>query len=113
MGKISTFKADPENVSKHARSGKIGKKQKEPTGAKARIAEELKLLQARGKAISLTSKTVHKVKKTPIKKMASVKKQKKMARAMMVADKEEIRIEKAAEKAEKRKVRKQVWENIE
>jgi len=50
------------------------------------------------------------VKKATIKRGVNAKKQKKLARALMIADKEEKRIEVAQSKAEKRKLGKQLWD---
>lgn len=49
------------------------------------------------------------MKKATTKKKVSVKKQKKLARALIVADKEEKKIETAKAKVEKRKLGKQPW----
>ncbi|KAI9486773.1 MAG: hypothetical protein EXX96DRAFT_550532 [Benjaminiella poitrasii] len=84
----------------------------EPKNAKERIEHELRLLHVRKQAITTTKvnvPTVHKVKKTAVKKKVSLKKQKKLARALSVADKEEKKIEVATSKAEKRKLGKQLW----
>ena len=82
--------------------------------AKERIEHELKLLHVRKQAIDVkkapTATTTSKVKKTQTKRGASAKKQKKIARALMVADKEEKRIESQQVKAEKRKIGKQLWD---
>lgn len=50
------------------------------------------------------------MKKATIKRGVNAKKQKKLARALMIADKEEKRIEVAQSKAEKRKLGKQLWD---
>lgn len=50
------------------------------------------------------------MKKATTKRAVSVKKQKKLARALAVADKEEKRIEVQHSRAEKRKIGKQLWE---
>lgn len=79
--------------------------------AKERIEHELHLLNVRKQAITNTkTPTVHKVKKATIKRGVNAKKQKKLARALMIADKEEKRIEVAQSKAEKRKLGKQLWD---
>ncbi|CEG79672.1 hypothetical protein RMATCC62417_14112 [Rhizopus microsporus] len=88
----------------------------EPKNAKERIQRELQLLHARKQAIDLkkkptstTATSIHKVKKGGVKKVSSSKKQKKIAKALAIADKEEKRIETAAEKARKRKMGKSAW----
>lgn len=53
---------------------------------------------------------MHKVKKATTKRAVSAKKNKKVARALMIAEKVEKRIETAAERAEKRKLGKHLWE---
>lgn len=80
--------------------------------AKERIEHELHLLNVRKQTISGATKlpTVHKVKKATIKRGVNAKKQKKLARALMVADKEEKRVELAQSRAEKRKLGKQLWD---
>jgi hypothetical protein len=79
--------------------------------AKERVEAELKLLHARGQAFSIKKQpTIHKVKKATTKKVVSAKKQKRLARALVVADKEEVKIEKQNSKTEKRKQGKALWE---
>ncbi|KAI8138510.1 hypothetical protein BJV82DRAFT_294272 [Fennellomyces sp. T-0311] len=76
--------------------------------AKERIQQELGLLHSRGKA--MTESPINKVKKkTTMKRSANARQQKKIARALLVADKEEARIEKQTDKLEKKKLRKMVW----
>lgn len=84
--------------------------------AKERVQRELQLLHARKQAIDLkkkptstTATSIHKVKKGGVKKVSSSKKQKKIAKALAIADKEEKRLETAAEKARKRKMGKSAW----
>jgi hypothetical protein len=58
------------------------------TTGKARINEQLSLLQARGKVKpASTSSTLKKVKKVPMKKAQKVKKMKKMDRARIISEK--------------------------
>lgn len=59
--------------------------------------------------MDLSAPSSGKVKKKNAKKGVNARQQKKLAKALAIADKEEIRIEKAATKAEKRKARKMVW----
>ncbi|KAG0172458.1 hypothetical protein DFQ28_005086 [Apophysomyces sp. BC1034] len=105
MGKIAAkqYKPNTKNISKHASSTD----HTEPT-AKERVEAELRLLKARGQGLK-EKMPLHKVKKVTVKKGVSVKKQKKLARALLVAEKEEVRKEKASVKLEKRKARKNVW----
>ncbi|CDS10419.1 hypothetical protein LRAMOSA03095 [Lichtheimia ramosa] len=77
--------------------------------AKQRIEQELDLLHARKQNMDLSAPSSGKVKKKNAKKGVNARQQKKLAKALAIADKEEIRIEKAATKAEKRKARKMVW----
>ncbi|KAI8376498.1 uncharacterized protein BYT42DRAFT_615228 [Radiomyces spectabilis] len=110
MGKTNKFKVDPANVSKHASSSVT-----DPSEAKTpkeRVEAELKLLQARKQLVSLDPQQgkIHRVGKKVTKKGSNSKKQKKLARALMVADKEEAKVGKQLEKLEKRKARKSVWE---
>ncbi|KAG1177875.1 hypothetical protein G6F70_008123 [Rhizopus microsporus] len=88
----------------------------EPKNAKERVQRELQLLHARKQAIDLkkkpsstTATSIHKVKKGAVKKVSSSKKQKKIAKALAIADKEEKKLEAAAEKARKRKMGKLAW----
>ncbi|KAI8891297.1 hypothetical protein K501DRAFT_235288 [Backusella circina FSU 941] len=109
MGKVqkkSTF--GNAKLSKHAHT--IDDPDNAKT-AKERVEAELRLLHARGQAITTKKQpTLHKVKKATTKKGVSVKKQKRLARALVVADKEEVRIEKQNSRAEKRKQGKSLWE---
>ncbi|KAG1437837.1 hypothetical protein G6F56_012909 [Rhizopus delemar] len=84
----------------------------EHKNAKEKIQHELRLLRARKQDIEFkpSTGTVHKVKKGGIKKGVSSKKQKKIARALVVADKEEKKVESAQEKARKRKIGKTLWQ---
>ncbi|KAI7875282.1 hypothetical protein K492DRAFT_173639 [Lichtheimia hyalospora FSU 10163] len=108
MGKSKTkFTSNPNNVSRHANSMSVDAA--ESSNSKQRIEQELDLLQARKQAIDLSTATSGKVKKKNAKKGVNARQQKKLARALAVADKEEFKVEKAATKAEKRKLRKMVW----
>lgn len=49
------------------------------------------------------------MKKKNAKKGVNARQQKKLAKALAIADKEEFKVEKAVTKAEKRKARKMVW----
>ncbi|GAA5816234.1 hypothetical protein MFLAVUS_009760 [Mucor flavus] len=83
----------------------------DPKNAKERIEQELQLLHVRKQALTTKREpTVHKVKKATTKRAVSAKKNKKVARALMIAEKVEKRIESAAERAEKRKLGKHLWE---
>ncbi|KAG1147251.1 hypothetical protein G6F37_006334 [Rhizopus arrhizus] len=84
----------------------------EPQNAKERVQQELKLLHARKQAMDLKkpNASVHKVKKGGVKKGSNSKKQKKIARALAVAEKEEKRVETAQEKARQRKMVKTLWQ---
>ena len=83
--------------------------------AKERIEQELGLLHVRKQAITINNSNssdavTHKVKKkTTMKRGANARQQKKIARALLVADKEETKLEKQAEKDEKKKLRKNIW----
>ncbi|KAF7728482.1 hypothetical protein EC973_006035 [Apophysomyces ossiformis] len=77
--------------------------------AKERVEAELRLLHARGKALNDSKTSTSKVKKVSMKKGTNAKKQKKLARALLVAEKEEVKKERASAKLEKRKARKNVW----
>lgn len=77
--------------------------------AKQRIEQELDLLHARKQTIDLSAASSGKVKKKNAKKGVNVRQQKKLAKALAIADKEEFKVEKAVTKAEKRKARKMVW----
>ncbi|CEP08928.1 hypothetical protein [Parasitella parasitica] len=100
-----------KKVEKKKSTSKYANAEYEPQNAKERIEHELHLLNVRKQAMTSAIKpTVHKVKKATTKRGASAKKQKKLARALMVADKEEKRIELAQAKAEKRKIGKQLWD---
>ncbi|KAL7317272.1 hypothetical protein PS15m_003653 [Mucor circinelloides] len=105
MGKVQKKVEKKKSVSKYANA------EYEPQNAKERIEHELHLLNVRKQAITNTkTPTVHKVKKATIKRGVNAKKQKKLARALMIADKEEKRMEVAQSKAEKRKLGKQLWD---
>ncbi|KAI8350394.1 hypothetical protein BD560DRAFT_439037 [Blakeslea trispora] len=108
-----TPKADASQ--KSSASSKWANAEFDPKNAKERIEHELKLLRVRKQAIDVkktpsTTAVTSRVKKTQAKRGASVKKQKKIARALMVADKEEKRMESQQVKAEKRKIGKQLWD---
>ncbi|CAO3592448.1 unnamed protein product [Absidia cylindrospora] len=107
MGKATKpkekYQIDPKNISKHAKSLDPEMPSQE------RMEAELHLLKLRKQAIA-SSTTVSKPSKSVIKKKAvNLKKQKKTARAMLVADKEEARIQRTSAKQELRKVRKRDW----
>ncbi|CAO3645685.1 unnamed protein product [Mucor fragilis] len=105
MGKVQKKAEKKKSTSKYANA------EYEPQNAKERIEHELHLLNVRKQNITSTkAPTVHKVKKATIKRGVSAKKQKKLARALMVADKEEKRVEVAQSRAEKRKIGKQLWD---
>ncbi|CAO3608265.1 unnamed protein product [Cunninghamella echinulata] len=108
MGKASKYKGDPKNISKHASSTVDSDEAKT---AKERINTELHLLQVRKQAMSLNKTSPSKTKKGSImkSKKTNIKQQKKVARALAVADKEDARIAKQSEKKEFLKVRKQDW----
>ncbi|KAI9276046.1 hypothetical protein BY458DRAFT_506914 [Sporodiniella umbellata] len=94
-------------MSEQQSTSKYAKAEFEPKNAKEKIQQELKLLRMRKQTMEIkpnNTSTVHKVKKGAIKKGANSKKQKKIARALVVADKEERRIEEAEVKARKRKL---------
>ncbi|KAI9360267.1 hypothetical protein BD770DRAFT_409348 [Pilaira anomala] len=107
MGKVQKKSTEGnKNVSRFANAPAD-----DPKNAKERIEQELQLLHVRKQAITTKKEpTVHKVKKSTTKRAVSAKKQKKLARALMVADKVEKRIETAAERAEKKKIGKHLWE---
>lgn len=75
--------------------------------AKERMNAELHLLRLRNQTLSQT--TVSKPKAVIKKKAVNVKKQKKLARALLVADKEEARVKRTSAKQELRKVGKRDW----
>ncbi|KAJ8653495.1 hypothetical protein O0I10_010823 [Lichtheimia ornata] len=110
MGKSKTkFTSNPNNVSRHANSSMSVDAVDASSNSKQRIEQELDLLHARKQTIDLSAASSGKVKKKNAKKGVNVRQQKKLAKALAIADKEEFKVEKAVTKAEKRKARKMVW----
>lgn len=66
-------------------------------------------MQLRKKDLGSSTQSTRKIKKQSTKG-SNKRQQKKIARALAVAEKEEARIEKAVAKAQVRKVRKAAWE---
>ncbi|KAI7856369.1 hypothetical protein BDC45DRAFT_533798 [Circinella umbellata] len=110
--KVSTkFQTSASNISKHVTSKQPNA---EPTNAKERLEQELGLLHVRKQAIHMNhtpgDTMTHKVKKkATMKRSANARQQKKIARALLIADKEETKLEKQNEKAEMKKLRKNIW----
>ncbi|CDH54989.1 predicted protein [Lichtheimia corymbifera JMRC:FSU:9682] len=109
MGKSKAkFTSNPNNVSRHANSS-MSVDAVDSSNSKQRIEQELDLLHARKQTIDLSAASSGKVKKKNAKKGVNARQQKKLAKALAIADKEEFKVEKAVTKAEKRKARKMVW----